>query len=356
VVRVRRIPFDAISSAKSIRPSLNYQLLVWIFYQLLVWILSVIYGGFLAGLPLDIFKDRANYLIYAEHSWEIFERTWEEGLLVGLVNEPLWLLLNAGLGAVLPPEAVLRTLIFVPATLVAWFVLRHEPRQFMWLLLFLLVPQVVKNHIIHLRQGTAISRIALFHAVFLAGWFASRQPLRGMLLVVAPFIHSSFFFVLFLLASVRIMRSLRLAADLRTLLMVGTAVGLGSTSWLAESLGARQAKESLGARQAKLYTAPAEDFSGLGFAFWMLVLIVMVLQGREFLKQCAFEINTIIFYLCTYFFSPFSARIFENTVLLVLLSGLRLTGWRNLAFLGLFLFYLLLQWFIRIGQPSFGWE
>ncbi len=331
-MRVRRIPFDAISSAKSIRPSLNY--------QLLVWILSVIYGGFLAGLPLDIFKDRANYLIYAEHSWEIFERTWEEGLLVGLVNEPLWLLLNAGLGAVLPPEAVLRTLIFVPATLVAWFVLRHEPRQFMWLLLFLLVPQVVKNHIIHLRQGTAI-------AVFLAGWFASRQPLRGMLLVVAPFIHSSFFFVLFLLASVRIMRSLRLAADLRTLLMVGTAVGLGSTSWLAESLGARQ---------AKLYTAPAEDFSGLGFAFWMLVLIVMVLQGREFLKQCAFEINTIIFYLCTYFFSPFSARIFENTVLLVLLSGLRLTGWRNLAFLGLFLFYLLLQWFIRIGQPSFGWE
>lgn len=325
------MPLDILSGAVPVRPSLNY--------QLLVLTLAVVYGGVLAGLPLDEFKDRANYLIYAEHSWDIFERYWGAGPLVGLMNEPLWLLINIGLAAVLPPEAVLRTIIFVPATLVAWLVLRQNPRQFGWLLLFLVLPQVVKNHIIHLRQGLAV-------AVFLAGWFTSRQSLRWTLLAAAPFIHASFFFVLFLWVMVKSMRSLRLAADLRTLLVAGAAVGVGGSYWLMDVLGARQ---------AELYTASAADLSGLGFAFWTLVLIVMFLQGREFLRRYTFEVSTIVFFLGTYFFSPVTGRIFESTLLLVLLSGLRLTSWRYLAFIGLFVVYIVQQWLMRIGEPNFGW-
>ncbi|MBL8252238.1 MAG: hypothetical protein JNJ76_01370 [Candidatus Competibacter sp.] len=330
-MRVGRMPFDAISGAVPTRPSLNY--------QLLALTLAVVYGGVLAGLPLDEFKDRASYLIYAEHSWEIFERYWGVSPLVGLVNEPLWLLINIGLAAVLPPEAVLRTIIFVPATLVAWLVLRQNPRQFGWLLLFLMLPQVVKNHIIHLRQGLAI-------AVFLAGWLASRQSLRWTLFAATPFIHASFFFVLFLWVMVKSMRLLRLAADLRTLLVAGAAIGVGGSYWLVDVLGARQ---------AELYTASATDLSGLGFAFWALVLIVMFLQGREFLRQYVFEISTIVFFLGTYFFSPVTGRIFESTLLLVLLSGLRLTGWRYLAFIWLFVVYIVQQWLMRIDQSNFGW-
>ena len=67
-MKVGRMPLDILSGAALIRPSLNY--------QLLVLTLAVVYGGVLAGLPLDEFKDRANYLIYAEHSWDIFERYW----------------------------------------------------------------------------------------------------------------------------------------------------------------------------------------------------------------------------------------------------------------------------------------
>jgi len=329
-MRVGRMPFDAISSASPIR-SLNY--------QLLALALAVVYGSLLAGLPLDVFKDRASYLVYAEHSWLIFERYWETGPLAALANEPLWLLLNTGLTAVFPPEITLRIVIFVPATLVGWLVLRQDSRQFVWLLLFLLLPQVIKNHIIHLRQGVAIG-------VFLAGWFTSRQPLRWILLAATPFIHASFFFVLFLFVLVRIMRSLRLAADLRTLLVAGAAAGIGSSLGLIEQLGARQAEN---------YTSSAADTSGLGFAFWALIFIVMFLQGREFLRQYAFEVGTITFYLCTYFFFPITARIFESTLLLALLSGLRLTGWKSLAFLGLFLSYFLHQWLVRVDLPGFGW-
>lgn len=314
-----------------IKPSLNY--------QLLVFALAVAYGGLLSSLPLDIFKDRANYLIYAEHSWQILERYRDAGPLAVLANEPLWLLLNTALGAVFSPQITLRTIIFVPATLVAWLVLRQDQRQFIWLLLFLLLPQVIKNHIIHLRQGVAI-------AVFFAGWFVRWQPIRWILIAAAPFIHSSFFFVLFLLIIVKLMRRLRLAADFRTLLTAGAAVSVGDAYELAGSLGARQ---------AELYTAPAEAISGFGFAFWALGFIVMYLQGREFLRQYAFEVSTIVFFLGTYFFSPVTGRIFESTVLLVLLSGLRLTGWRYLAFIGLFMIYMLQLWLMRIGQPGFGW-
>lgn len=329
-MRVGRMPFDAISSASPIR-SLNY--------QLLALALAVVYGGLLAGLPLDVFKDRASYLVYAEHSWLIFERYWETGPLAALANEPLWLLLNTGLTAVFPPEITLRIVIFVPATLVAWLVLRQDSRQFVWLLLFLLLPQVIKNHIIHLRQGVAIG-------VFLAGWFTSRQPLRWILLAATPFIHASFFFVLFLFVLVRIMRSLRLAADLRILLTAGAAVSIG---------GAYELAGLLGARQGGIYTAPAEVISGLGFAFWMLVFIVMLLQGRDYLRLYSFEVSAIIFFLGTYFLSATTGRVFESTLLLVLMSGLRMTGWRYPVFIGLFMGYMLLQWLARIGQPNFGW-
>lgn len=308
-------------------------------YQLLALTLAVLYGSFLASLPLDIFKDRNNYLVYAEHSADIFERYQLAGPLVILANEPLWLLANIGLAKLFPPDLVLQTLIFIPATIVAWFILRYDHRQFTWLLLFLLLPQVIKNHIIHLRQGFAI-------AVFLSGWFSENRIIRWLLLSTTPFIHSSFFFVLFLLTLVRMLLSLRLAADLHILLVVCVAIILGGSDyWLADLFGARQ---------ATLYTFEAE-LSGLGFAFWSLIFIVMLFQGRQFLRLYAFEVSTIIFFLGTYFFSPVTGRIFESTLLLVLLSGLQLISWRYLVFIGLLVFYTLLQWLMRLDLPNFGW-
>jgi len=182
-------------------------------YRLITLVLAFAYGSILASLPLDVFKDRANYMRYAASSWDIFGSYWSHGTVVALANEPVWLLLNSFLANFLSAETVLRIIIFVPAVVVARFVLLQSPKDFVWLLLFLIFPQVIKNYIIHLRQGEAI-------AVFLVGWSIQSKPWRWMLMGIAPFIHSSFFLILGLLGLSRAMLLLRLGPDLRALLLL----------------------------------------------------------------------------------------------------------------------------------------
>lgn len=330
-MRVRALLFDYMAAIRFSTQGLSY--------RLLSFSLALIYGGVLASLPLDVFMDRTSYLVYAEASWTILQGYWSLSPLVGLANEPLWLLMNAGLAKVLAPEAAVRITIFVPAVVVAWLVLERDPRQFGWLLLFLAVPQIIKNHIVHLRQGVAIS-------VFLAGWLATRQPLRWLFMAAAAFIHASYFFVLALLVVAGLARTWRLAVDLRTFLFGAAGLGVGvALAWLASLLGARQGAE---------YAFSAAETSGLGFLFWGMVFAVMCLQGRAFLRRHAFELGTIVFYLATYFFVEVTARIFESTMLIVLFAGLRLTGWRRLAFLSLILTFVGLQWATRADQPWLG--
>lgn len=301
--------------------------------------LALAYGLALALLPVDAFKDRDNYLVYATNSETILAGYSASGWLSILSNEPLWLLGNIALADVLVPEQILQLFVFLPAATVAYLVLRTEPRQFFWLLLFLLLPQVIKNHIIHLRQGVAI-------AVFLVAWNVTSPVWRRVLMLTTPFIHASFFFVLGLLALTEFLKKFRLATDLRLLLavVVGVAVGIGLGS-LAQIFGARQAQE---------YQFVAEQISGLGFLFWCMVLALFVMQGRRFTRENAFAVSAITFYLGTYFFVEVTARIFESALLIVLLTGLRLTGWRRMAFLSLIVAYGAIMYWLRLDKPWLG--
>src|SRR5690606_31256538 len=102
---------------------------------------------------------------YARYSDEIMARYSALNLVAVLFNEPLWLLINIGLSKLFIGEVVLRIIIFVAAFLVSWLLLRQNPRHIFWMMGFLLIPQVMKNHIIHLRQGLGL-------AVFLLGYFS----------------------------------------------------------------------------------------------------------------------------------------------------------------------------------------
>lgn len=308
-------------------------------YVAIVFIVALAYGAILASLPLEAFKDRDNYLAYATWSGDLLTRYWSTSPLVAFANEPIWLVINDWLASVLSPENTVRAIIFVPATMLAWVVLREQPRHFVWLLLFLFLPQVVKNHVIHLRQGVAI-------AIFLCGWFTRRPALRYLLLATTPLIHAAFFIVLGLLALTQFGRWIRLSGHLRTSLALGAGV--------AAVIGLAQAASVLGARQASTYAFTASEISGLGFFFWFSVLVVMCMQGRSFIREHAFELATIVFYLCTYFFIEVSARIFESTLMLVLLAGLHLTHWRRAAFLALVMTYGLVWYILRVDQVWFG--
>lgn len=149
-----------------------------------------------------------------------------------------------------------------------------------------------------------------------------------------------------LLALNGVARQLRLAPDLRTLLFAVLGLGMAIYVGLVASL--------LGARQANVYAFSMPDVSGLGFVFWGMVLEVMCLQGRVFVRQHAFEIGIIVFYLTTYFLIEVTGRIFECGFILVLLAGLRLTGWRRVAFLTFIVSYGLLLYALRLDEPWMG--
>ncbi|MCS0303638.1 EpsG family protein [Vibrio diabolicus] len=313
-----------------------------VYYKIAIVSIAFLYSfALFYFIPMDdSIKDRLNYLVYSSNSEIIALRYLSSGVMPFLVNEPVWLIINITLNKFLTAENVVSSIIFFSAFVTAYLVLNSNPKHFVFLLFILIFPQVIGKYVIHLRQGFAIS-------IFLLGWFTLSKPWRWLLFGLTPFIHASFFFVLVLLFYTSILKKLKFANDLRTVAVVslGLFIGLG-LGFIANILGARQAEE---------YEFSIANISGLGFLFWLIVFILFWMQGRLFTKENAFAMNVIVFYLTTYFLVEVTGRIFESTVIVVLLVSLGLTSWRRLFFLVLITFFLVLSWFIRLNQPFLGW-
>lgn len=280
--------------------------------------IALIYAIALASLPLLDFRDRVNYLEYAAASSLIWQRYAERGVFTLLANEPAWLLINMLLGLWLEPSSVLRVLIGGSAFLTAWSLMRSHQRNTVWLLLMLFYPGIIKNFIIHLRQGCAI-------AVFLLGFWKKNHWLGWVLMGLSPFIHSAFFPILVLLLVSFLLKRFRFAADLSvTLFLWVTGVLIVALPIVSAWLGARQAFEH------SLWSTP--EVSGLNFIFWLGMLFLMLSAPRDFLREHRVQVAFIIFYLSGYFTLYPSARIFENGLPIILWAGSNLTGWHGRIF------------------------
>jgi len=300
---------------------------------------SLAYGYFLSQLPGVHFKDFNNYLIVAEGAGLILLQNADDGFLRLLSNEPVWLLLNTGLSLFLDPDAVVRFIIFCGASSVAWLILRHYPQYTIWLILFMFLPQVIKNYLVHLRQGVAV-------AVFLWGWFSARRFTRCLLIGLTPLIHASFFFILILIILASVLRLIRFSLNLKLIIYLASGIFFAfSLSILSEMFGARQSEQ---------YAFERAAVSGLGFFLWALVLAVMLSADNKWLQDHHFEIGIVCFYLATYWLIEVAARIFESGLIIILLAGLTLIGWQKRAFLFIVLCSGFFSWILQLGQPSFG--
>lgn len=307
--------------------------------QLLALLVGVAYGALLANLPMDNAIDRVNYLNYIRDSWVLFLQNWSAGWLPFLMNEPLWLLLNAFLSMFLTPEEGVQAIIACSAGAVAWVVTRRQAHSPATIPLILLFPKLIFYYIVALRNGVAL-------ALFVCGWFSSRPVLRWLLLALVPFVHVSYFIVLALLALAWLTRQMRLAANLRLLVFALVSLAFASgASILATMLRVRQASE---------YIFAPSEFSGLGILFWTSILCLMWLEGREFLRQHVFETGSIVFYIVTVWLVEVAARAFESTSLVVLLAGMHLTGWRRVVFIALITAYLLVHVMLNRDKPLLG--
>lgn len=309
-------------------------------YKLAMFFIAIAYAYILTIQPVDLFVDRNNYLSYALNSGEIFNRYLTQGWLSIFFNEPGWLGINILLGSFLSPENILRVIIFFSSAITAYLVLKHEAKYFIFLVLILFLPQVLKNNIIHLRQGLAI-------AVFLFGWFSLRKNVRYAFFTFACLIHASFFIVVFLMILNHFLIRSRLGFELRAAAIFFGGIFVGFLGlWLAGFLGARQANE---------YVDGAAEVSGLAFAFWAVIAGLCVLQGKSFLRNNSLQFSFIIFYLSTYFLLPVTARVFESGLIIIFISLLGLTSYRKYTFFLALSFYFIIQWIPRLALPGFGW-
>lgn len=307
-------------------------------FRAVTLVIAFLYGAILSQIPNESFFDFSNYLIYADAPWTALQVNWAINPLFALANEPVWLCLNAILALVFEPEGVVRTIIFLSASTVALKVLRSNPKLLPLLLLLLFMPMVIKNFLIHIRQGVAI-------AIFLLGWFAAPRW-RLPVMALAASVHISFAFILLMLGLAWAARRLHLGPDLRALVFISTGLSIGvGLGWLAALVGARQAQE---------YSFVMAEVSGVGFILWALIFSLMCLEGRKYLHNYMFESGVILFYLATYFLIEVTGRIFESGAILVLLAVFKMTGWRRNAALLVVGTAALTQWGARLNQPMLG--
>jgi len=298
------------------------------------------YATILATLPIDVFKDRANYLVYAKDSADVVASFYSINALVLLANEPIWLFVNSGLSKFFGPEATLRIVIFFPSFVVSFLLVKENPKNVLWMIFFLVMPLVVKNHVVHLRQGLGI-------AFFLFGYYSRHTFFRVLWVATASFIHSSFLVIGAIGLSVWLYRQLKLPPRLRLLLLAISFSGMGFL--LIEIASA------LGARQGQRYADTSVDISGVGFIFWFLILLVFLSRGAAFARRNMFPLGVLLFYLASYFQIAVGARILESAVISILIAGVSLTGWPRQAFLFLIVIYSVAMYVFRIGEPWLGW-
>ncbi len=319
----------------------NEKIIYHLNYMTLVFIISTLYGLFLTFyFPMDdTIIDRANYLDYAINSEQIILRYINENFYSVIFNEPLWLLINIFLSNFFQSEDVLRIIIFFISFTVAYIILKNNPKYFIVLLFFIFFTNFIKNYIIHIRQGLAVT-------IFLIGWFSISSTKKNICFILTPFIHSSFYFILLIYVVSIYLKEIKFDIYLKILVYITVGLFFSFTLGIIATY--------LGARQANEYEFISENISGLGFLFWTFILIIYVTSEEMFLEKNSFIIGIITFYLVTYFFIEISARVFESVVILVLFASLELNFWKKNLVVILIIVYSFFSYLIRMNQNLLG--
>jgi hypothetical protein len=306
--------------------------------------IAVFYSfGLIYFIPIDSVMDRDNYLTMGELGWS--QRTllyyFTEGIFNFFTNEPLWLIINSILSFVFNSSEEVVKIIIVFSSFVSAILLLKNNRKHIWYIIFLLLlPTVMKNYVIHLRQGLAIT-------FFLIGFYSNRRLYKNIFLGITPLIHSSFFIVLilFLMLSHLKNKQTSLIIQITCVVIVSLLIAVGSLSF-ASLLGARQGTDYQDLQIMK---------SGVAFIFWFFIFILFAKEGRIFITNNMFAFSSVILYLITYFFSPITARIFESSIIFVLLSGFYLKHFRQKIFLLLLFLNFIYFITINLNKPFLGY-
>lgn len=303
-----------------------------------IYLLFTVAISYLLISPTDIMwaKDRFYYLVYAESSWTLILNNINDGFLTFLVNEPLFLLINSAFALIFTPESIVKIIIFSASFFTLYSLGSLSKYNFWILFLFLFVPTFLLKYTTHLRQGFAMS----LYFWGLTG-IANDKKLK-YIRFLTPFIHSSMAFVLLYEFLEAFFKKIKFSSGLRLIFSSGV---LTSFMVLIPSLAVM-----FGDRRAGAY---AFEFglsgSGLGFFIWLLAgSYFIIFNKKTYISTiCSYG---IIFYLVSYFYLDFGARVFESVFPLIVLSVvIDKKKWYRLSYIAFLILYGLLGWYGRGG-------
>lgn len=299
-----------------------------------IYIVLSIFIAYLLISPNDIMwaKDREWYLVYAQFSLDMIVKNLTNGIVVFLANEPLFLLINSILSLVFSPENTINIIIFISSFLTLYSLGRLSKNKLIIIVLFAISPTVLLKYTTHIRQGLAMS----IYFLGLVGYLENKK--YRYLMYLSPLVHSSMAFIIVYEIFELFFKKIKFTSGLRLL-----ASSIFLTTFM---LSIPKIAFFLGDRRAQEYVFNLDlSGSGIGFFIWLLAGVCFItFKKNDFISTiCSYG---IVFYLISYFYLDFGARIFESIFPLIILSSVtdkRL--WFRSSYTLFLIGYAILLWF-----------
>lgn len=261
-------------------------------------VIAMCYGLILSSWPNEYFRDRFNYILYAERFEDIASSyssaSW-------LVNEPLFLTYNYLLSFLFTPEQVPQVGVFFIASTIAFFILRHAHSYLMIFVGFaflFFISYTFHLQLVVLRQGIATA--LLLWIVY----FFYKKKYFPILFFLLSFVHVSFFIVFLIVFYEKFLGIFIKDFTLRIILFC--------TSLFALSFVLLKVASSLGVRQAEGEHLLNNTASGGGFILFAFLFLFFYLRGLNNVENNPYgkiALLGILSYLVFYFTIPVSGRL-----------------------------------------------
>lgn len=275
----------------------------------------------LLNIPNEMLRDRANYIIYAYDSSYFFQ--YEKSDISYFTNEPVFLFIAELFSK--KPELFPTIMGVFVGLIYCIYAIKFSKNVLMFLLGFLLIifntfllyPQVMQ-----LRQGVAT---ALFVLLFFS---VKNNRLRMLLLLIIPFVHVVFIFIvpLYILYITFFSKINKFFIVLYTAILTSI---ISIVFFIVSS--------ALGLRQADQYSDATEAALGGGsFLLHLALLIYIYIWGNKSAENNDLYKWTLIgltFYTFSYFLIPAAGRFFISFYPFVLYSLIGRAKFRDLLLL-----------------------
>lgn len=272
---------------------------------LIISLVGILYIPFITLMPNDWFRDRDNYLIYANMASIIKDKY--EGISL-YFNEPIFLLINDKLSLYFDVEIIPH--IFSFFLVFSFFVgLAYYSKNilmfFLGLILSILIPYMLQSELVVLRQGLATS---IFIISFL---LVKNDKIIAAVLFFLAFIHSIFFifFIFFILNFIFFSKiDFKVKLSLNFILMATVSI---FSILLAQFFGLRQGDE---------YQQNMEVSRGGGafLLFFFLAIYLYLFGEKKNKKLYEFSLIGLVMFLTAYFLTPISGRLFNTIIPFIL--------------------------------------